>query len=91
MKNKRAKVSVVFLGVALLLSPLVMLISCKQLHKTPAPPDFTNPPPENPEQGNPNPNPSNPTPATKYEVTITQPANGKIDVTPTLPAGGKVE
>ena len=36
MKNKRAKVSVVFLGVALLFSPLVMLISCKQLHNTPA-------------------------------------------------------
>ena len=41
MKNKHAKVSVVFLGAALLLSPLVMLISCKQLHKTPAaPPRF---------------------------------------------------
>ena len=38
MKNKHAKVFVVFLGAALLLSPLVMLISCKQLHKTPAPP-----------------------------------------------------
>ena len=39
MKNKHAKVSVVFLGAALLLlSPLIMLISCKQLHKTPATP-----------------------------------------------------
>ena len=38
MKNKHAKVFVVFLGAAMLLSPLVMLISCKQLHKTPAPP-----------------------------------------------------
>lgn len=38
MKNKHAKVFVVFLGAALLLSPLVMLISCKQLHKTPATP-----------------------------------------------------
>ncbi len=35
MKNKHAKVFVVFLGAALLLSPLVMLISCKQLHTTP--------------------------------------------------------
>lgn len=44
MKNKHAKVFVVFLGAALLLSPLVMLISCKQLHKTPAPPppEFSN-------------------------------------------------
>ncbi|UTC47327.1 InlB B-repeat-containing protein [Treponema vincentii] len=76
MKNKRAKVSVVFLGAALLLSPLVMLISCKQLHKTPAtplPPDLTNP-----------------TPVTKYKVTITQPANGNIEVSPALPADGKV-
>ena len=64
MKNKRAKVFVVFLGAALLLSPLVMLISCKQLHKTPA---------------------------TKYKVTITQPANGKIEVTPALPTDGKVD
>ena len=38
MKNKRAKVFVVFLGAALLLSPLVMLISCKKLNKTPATP-----------------------------------------------------
>ena len=103
MKNKRAKVSVVFLGAALLLSPLVMLISCKQLHKTPAPPDLTNPPPENPGQGNPtpqpnpnpnptpNPNPSNPTPNTKYKVTVTQPANGTIEVVPALPADGMVD
>ena len=95
MKNKRAKVSVVFLGAALLLSPLVMLISCKQLHKTPAPPpDLTNPPPENPGQGTPNPpnpNPSNPTPIIKYKVTITQPANGAIEVTPALPAGEMVD
>ena len=100
MKNKYAKVSVVFLGAALLLSPLVMLISCKQLHKTPAapsPPDLTNPSPENPGQGNPtpqpnpNPNPSNPTPVTKYKVTVTQPANGNIEVTPTLPTDGKVD
>ena len=99
MKNKHAKVSVVFLGAALLLSPLVMLISCKQLHKTPAtpPPDLTNPPPENPKQGNPtpqpdpNPNPSNPTPNTKYKVTVTQPANGTIEVVPALPADGMVD
>ena len=38
MKNKHAKVFVVFLGAALLFSPLVMLISFKHLHKTPAPP-----------------------------------------------------
>ena len=60
-----------------------------------------NPPPENPEQGNsnppnpnptpPNPNPSNPTPATKYKVTITQPANGTIEVSPALPADGMVD
>ena len=96
MKNKHAKVFVVFLGAALLLSPLVMLISCKQLHKTPAPPppDLTNPPSENPGQGNPNspnPNPSNPTPVTKYKVTVTQPANGNIEVSPALPADGKVD
>ncbi|UTC52654.1 hypothetical protein ABH09_09950 [Treponema sp. OMZ 803] len=96
MKNKRAKVFVVFLGAALLLSPLVMLISCKQLHKTPAP-DLTNPPSENPEQGNPNPNPtpnpnpSNPTPNTKYKVTVTQPANGTIGVSPALTTDGKVD
>lgn len=95
MKNKYAKVFVVFLGAALLLSPLVMLISCKQLHKTPAPPpDLTNPPSENPGQGNPNPpnpNPSNPTPNTKYKVTVTQPANGTIQVVPALPADGMVD
>ena len=93
MKNKHAKVSVVFLGAALLLSPLVMLISCKQLHKTPAPPDLTNPPSENPGQGNPNPpNPNPPpTPNTKYKVTITQPANGTIEVVPALPADGMVD
>ena len=101
MKNKRTKVFVVFLGAALLLSPLVMLISCKQLHKTPAtspppppPPDLTNSPSENPGQGNPNPpnpNPSNPTPNTKYKVTVTQPANGTIEVTPALPTDGKVD
>ena len=94
MKNKHAKVFVVFLGAALLLSPLVMLVSCKQLHKTPAPPDLTNPPSENPGQGNPNspnPNPSNPTPVTKYKVTVTQPANGNIEVSPALPADGKVD
>ena len=38
MKPERAKVFVVFLGAALLLNPLIMLISCKQLHKTPATP-----------------------------------------------------
>ena len=94
MKNKHAKVFVVFLGAALLLSPLVMLISCKQLHKTPAapPPDLTNPPSENPGQGNPNPpNPSNPTPNTKYKVTVTKPANGTIEVVPALPADGMVD
>ena len=95
MKNKHAKVFVVFLGAALLFSPLVMLISCKQLHKTPAPPpDLTNPPSENPGQGNPNPpnpNPSNPTPNTKYKVTVTQPANGTIEVVPALPADGMVD
>ena len=49
MKNKHAKVFVVFLGAALLLSPLVMLISCKQLHKTPAapPPRLDEMPPRN--------------------------------------------
>ena len=40
MKPERAKVSVVFLGAALLLSPLIMLISCNQLHKAPPPPRF---------------------------------------------------
>ena len=38
--------------------------------------------------------PSSPPPpssVTKYKITVTQPANGKIDVTPTLPAGGKVD
>ena len=38
MKNKRAEVLVVFLGAALLVSPLVMLVSCNPLHKTSAPP-----------------------------------------------------
>ena len=33
MKNKHAKVSVIFLGAALLLSPLIMLIACNQLRK----------------------------------------------------------
>ena len=38
--------------------------------------------------------PSSPPPpskVTKYEVTVTQPANGKIEVSPSLPADGKVD
>ena len=50
-----------------------------------------NPSPDPNPNPNPQPDPNPPAPATKYEVTVTQPANGKIEVSPSLPADGKVD